>query len=125
MSRKHFDFARVLIVMSSLDVVNMVDKILVYSVLIEIKIIDEWRFNLGEDDCMFEEDDGSKSSYSYHADVQGDLEAGNHVDILVDKIVEELAEEEHNDLHNLHIVHHVQVESKTTALNDFQATMVD
>jgi hypothetical protein len=122
LGRKLFDFARVLIATSFLDFVNLVDKILVDGVLVEVKIIEEWRFNLGEDAFLFEEKDGSKSSCSDHADVQGDPEAGNHVDILVDKIVEELAEEEHKDLHNLHVVHYVHVESETTVRNDFQAT---
>jgi len=62
LSREHFDFARVLIATSSLDVVNMVDKILVDDVLAEVKIIEEWRFNLGEDACLIEEDDMFKSS---------------------------------------------------------------
>ena len=57
--------------------------------------------------------------------MQGDPEAGNHVDILVDKIIEELPEEKHNDLHNVHVVHHVHVESETTTTNDFKATMAD
>jgi len=59
---------------------------------VEIKIIEEWGFNIGEDACLFE-DDGEQNSQSDFAEVQGDPEAAKNVDSLVDKLVKDLEEE--------------------------------
>jgi len=83
LDKGRFDYARVLIATSNLEVVNIVYKVLIDGVLVEVKIIEECGFNWGEDACLFEDDDGSQSSHSDHADIQGDLEACNNVDTLV------------------------------------------
>jgi len=45
----------------TMDVVNESEQILVDGTLVEIKIIEEWGFNIGEDVCLFDEDDKSGS----------------------------------------------------------------
>lgn len=100
MDRERFDYARVLVSTSMLEILNIVDKVLVDGVLVEVKTIEECVFNLGEDACLFEEDDGSQSSHVDHEDIQGNLDVYNNVDTLVEKIVTELAEEEVDDVNN-------------------------
>lgn len=48
LNRERFDFVRVLISTSSLEVVNVTDQIIVDGVMVDIKIIEEWGFSLGE-----------------------------------------------------------------------------
>jgi len=94
LNRERFDFARVLISTSSLDVVNFTKHILIDGVLLEIKIIEEWGFSLGEDACLFEEDDKSVDSGTECHDIPDGGELDKNVDILTDKIAKELAEAE-------------------------------
>jgi len=37
-------------------VVNVTEQILIDGTLTEIKLVEEWGFNMGEDACLFEED---------------------------------------------------------------------
>lgn len=87
LNRERFDFARVLISTSSLDVVNVTKQILVDGMLLEIKIIEEWGFSLGEDACLFEEDDKSVNSGTEGVDIHDGFDLDNNVDILTNKIV--------------------------------------
>lgn len=91
LNRERFDYARVLIAISSLKVVNVVVKLLVDGVMVEVKMIEEWSFNLGKDACMFEEDKDSKVSDLDHIEDHGDPEHSNNVDVLVEKLVDDLA----------------------------------
>jgi len=78
-------------VTASLDVVNCVEKLVVNGVVVDIKIIEEWGFNIGEDVCLFERDDGTQSSHSDHDDMGGDVDhIGDNADFLVNKIVNDL-----------------------------------
>lgn len=63
-SKERFDYARVLLATSSLEVLNYTDKMLIDGVLVELKIIEEWGFSLGEDACLLEDDIVSKVSAS-------------------------------------------------------------
>jgi len=64
--KERLDFARVLLATSSLDIINVVDNIVVDGILTEVKIIEEWGFNLGEDACLFDEENASVSAHSEH-----------------------------------------------------------
>lgn len=87
--KEHLEYARVLIAMSSLNIINAVDTILVDGMLLEVKIIEEWEVNLGEDACLFEEENVSVSSHSDHEEgVIGD-DVRNIVDLIVDKLAED------------------------------------
>lgn len=62
--KERFDYARILLATSSLEVVNVVDKIMVDGVLLEVKIVEEWGFSLGEDACSLEDENDSESAHS-------------------------------------------------------------
>lgn len=55
--KERFDYARVLIATSSLEVINTGAKIMVDGVIFYFKIIEEWGFSLGEDACLFDDED--------------------------------------------------------------------
>jgi hypothetical protein len=91
--RDRLDFARVLIATSELDIVTRVERVLVDGVQVEIKIVEEWGYAMGEDTCLFEEDNGSESS---QADVDvgcDEPEARRNVDLLVENLVDVLEDE--------------------------------
>jgi len=92
LDRGRFDFARVLISAPSLDIVSCVDNVLIDGKLVEIKIVEEWGFNIGEDACLFENDEDQKSE-SDTIKVHGDTESCKNVDTLVDKLMKEIEEE--------------------------------
>jgi hypothetical protein len=123
LDRGRFDYARVLIATSNLEVVNIVYKLLIDGVLVEVKIIEEWGLNLGEDACLFEDDDGSQSSHFDHADIQGDPEACNNVDTSVEKIMNELAKEEMDDLHKTK--QHMHIVSDSMVLGNMHVTVAE
>jgi len=54
MDKERLDHVRILMTTSSLVVVNVVDKILIDGVFLEVKLVEEWGFSLGEDTCLFE-----------------------------------------------------------------------
>jgi hypothetical protein len=56
LARQRLDYARVLVSTLSFDVINMSEQILLDGDLVDIKIIEEWGFHLGEDACLSEED---------------------------------------------------------------------
>jgi hypothetical protein len=91
LNRERFDFARVLISTPSLEVLNTSDQIIVDGVTLDIKIVEELGINLGDDVCLYEEDDKSESSSPDKEDFHDDFEMNNHVDILADKIAKDLA----------------------------------
>lgn len=62
MDRDRFDYARILIATSSLEVVDCVEKISVDGEVVEIRIIEEFGFNIGDDVCLYDIDDGTCSS---------------------------------------------------------------
>ena len=94
MTRQGFDFSRVLVSTSSFDVINLSEQILIDGEIVVIKIIEEWGFSLGEDACLFDEDEESAVSYPESAEFHEDIETFNNVDVLVAKIAKDLVEAE-------------------------------
>jgi len=92
--KERLDFARVLLSTFSVEIINVVDNILVGDTLVELKIIEEWGFNLGEDVCQFEEDDMSVTSHADHEEVARGEDVENAVDLIVEKLEEEVGEAE-------------------------------
>jgi hypothetical protein len=88
LNRERFDYARVLISTSSLEVVNVSEKILVDGEMIEIKIVEEWGFCLGDDACLYEEDDKCESDISEAADIN--VGSGINADILANKMAKDV-----------------------------------
>ncbi|GAU34020.1 hypothetical protein TSUD_393660 [Trifolium subterraneum] len=80
--RDRLDFSRVLIATPNLDIIKRVERVRVDGALVEIKILEEWGYAMGEDTCLFEEEIASEAS-------QSDCEEG-HVDPNVRRNVEML-----------------------------------
>jgi len=64
LDKERLDYARVLVAMSSLDVLNVIAKFVVDGVLVNFKVVEEWGFSLGEDDCLGIEEDVSEEDRS-------------------------------------------------------------
>jgi hypothetical protein len=60
--KDRLDFARVLIATSELDIVTTTEKVLVDGVVEEIRIVEAWGYAMGEDTCLFEEENMSEPS---------------------------------------------------------------
>ncbi|MCI43962.1 sulfate transporter, partial [Trifolium medium] len=88
------DYARVLIATSAIEVIKGAEKLLVDGVMVEVKIMEEWGYALGEDACLYEDGNASETSYTDNEEEHGDPEASNNVDTLVEHIVNELNKEE-------------------------------
>jgi hypothetical protein len=55
---------------------------------VEVQIIEEWGFDLGDDACLPEDDVGSKASVAADDECWDDPEASNNVDMLVDQLAQ-------------------------------------
>lgn len=62
LSKERFDYAPVLLATTSLEVLNFTNKIVIGGALVELKIIEEWGFSIGEDAFLLEDDIVSKES---------------------------------------------------------------
>jgi hypothetical protein len=82
LERDKFDYARVLIVTSSLEVLNRTIFLLVDDTLMEIKVIKESGFNIGEDTCLYEEGVTHEES----PEVEQEYSEDEHVEVLVEKL---------------------------------------
>ncbi|KAK2427387.1 heterogeneous nuclear ribonucleoprotein A0 [Trifolium repens] len=91
-ARDRLDYARVLISTTTLAVVKKVEQLLVDGSLVEVQIIEEWGFDLGDDACLLEDDAASKASIDVDDESRGDPEASNQVDMLVDQLAKEVAD---------------------------------
>lgn len=83
-------YARILVATSSLEVVNGVEKIVVDGEVVEIKIIEEYGFNIGDDVCLYDNDDGTSSSNSDHDELGRDID--READLLVENLAKDIAE---------------------------------
>ena len=99
LKKERFDYVSVLVATSSLEIVSLVNKLLIDGVFVEVKIIEEWRFNIGEDACVFKEGDG-QNDQSENEDIHVDPDACNNVNTLVEKIVDELEATKLNGMHD-------------------------
>ena len=70
----------------------MYENIIVDGEMVEIKILEEWGFNLGDDVCLYDEDVKSDNSSQGNVDVHEEFEMDNNVEIMADKIVKDLVE---------------------------------
>jgi hypothetical protein len=90
--KDRLDFARVLIATPALDIVTKIERILVDGALVEIKIMEEWWYAMGEDTCLFEEENGLEASQT-DADVGSDEpEVRRNADLLVEKVVDAMSD---------------------------------
>lgn len=94
MDKERLDYACILLTTSSLEVVNAIDKILVDGVLLEVKIMEESGFSLGEDACLLNDESDSVLSHMELNEVYGENEDIHDIDVLVEKINEDWVEAE-------------------------------
>jgi hypothetical protein len=92
--KDRLDFARVLIATPDLTIVSKVERVLVDGVQVDIKIVEEWGYAMGEDTCLFEEESGSEPSQDDEGVGFAEPEASKNVDLLVEKFVDEDEDEE-------------------------------
>jgi len=97
LEKERFDFARVLVSTTSLDIISLVDKLLIDGILVEVKTAEEWGFSIGEDACLFEDDDDVVNDQPDSEDIHADPDVSKNVDTLIGKIVEELQSTELNE----------------------------
>ena len=90
LEKERFDFSRVLVSTTSLEIISLVDKLLINGILVEVKIVEEWGFSIGEDECLFEDVNDGNNEQHENEDIHVDPDVSNNVDTLVVKIVEEL-----------------------------------
>jgi len=93
MDRDIFDYAWVLIATSSLDIVHRAESILIDDEKVEMKIVEEWGFNIRDDVCLYEEREVPRSDQSNHEDLVEDVDHSSEANFLVDKIIEDLQHE--------------------------------
>jgi hypothetical protein len=53
-AKDRFDYARALLATSSSEIINFSKRILIDGVMVDLKIIEEWGFAIGEDACLLE-----------------------------------------------------------------------
>jgi hypothetical protein len=86
--KDRFDFARVLIATSSLDVVKRVERLLVDDTVVDVQVIEEWGFDMGDDACILLDAKVVEIPPSEPEEDQCVPEANQDVD----KVVEDFAE---------------------------------
>lgn len=88
--RSRFDFAHVLILTTHLQVINSSIKIAIDGIKHDIKLVEEWRCNLGEDAFLLEEElETPLDTLDNIHDVDGMEDCQNDVHILVDDLNDE------------------------------------
>jgi len=90
-AKDRFDYARVLVATSSLEVINFSETILIDEMSVELKIIEEWGFNIGEDDVVSNMSLPDKNYDNMAPDID------NHVDALVNNLADDWATDIHAD----------------------------
>jgi hypothetical protein len=95
--KDRLDFARVLIATTNLEIVTCKEQVLVDGVPVEIKIVEEWGYAMGEDTCLFEEENGSESSQADDDVEHQDGEVRRNVDLLVENLVDGVEGEDDGD----------------------------
>jgi hypothetical protein len=95
------DFARVLIATSSLDVVKRVERLMVDDSVVDVQVIEEWGYDMGDDACLLVDDRDVKASLSDQEEDRYDPETSHHVDKLVEDYADELAKAAGSALHQV------------------------
>ncbi|GAU28621.1 hypothetical protein TSUD_55650 [Trifolium subterraneum] len=91
--KDRLDFARVLIATSDLAIINTVVTVLVDGTQVDVKVVEEWGYALGEDTCLFEDESDEEVSQADHDEGQWDAEAKTAVDTMVENMAKGLEEE--------------------------------
>ncbi|MCI75357.1 hypothetical protein A2U01_0096626, partial [Trifolium medium] len=62
--------------------------------MIEVKIVEEWGYTLGEDSCLFKDESDSEASEPDYDVEHGDPDVCRHVDALVEELAEFVEEDD-------------------------------
>ena len=90
-AKDRFDYARILLATSSLEVLNISKSILIDGELVELKIIEEWGFAIGEDACLLDDDADSKALIPDKCYDTVAPEISDQVDNLVNNLADDWA----------------------------------
>lgn len=78
---------------SSFEIILKKESILIDGVMVEVNILEVWGFNIGDDACLYEEKEGSRSIQSNQEELVEDVNHGTDANFFVDQIVDELRDE--------------------------------
>jgi hypothetical protein len=95
--KERFDYARVLIATSKFEIINCQESILIDGVLVTVKIVEEWGFNIGDDACLYEDEEGSDVEQPHQENIQLEQDVDATADLLVNELVQDLVESEGNN----------------------------
>jgi hypothetical protein len=90
-AKDRFDYARALLATLSLEIINFSERILIDGVMVDLKIIEEWGFAIGEDACLLEDDVVSNVSIPDNNYDNVAPEIGDKVDNLVNNLADDWA----------------------------------
>jgi len=93
LERGHFDYARILLSTTSLEIINTQAQIMVDGVLFDLQIIEEWGFSLGEDACLLDEEQDLDEVSSEIPEVHVEDIGCGDVDVLVNHFSDKLKED--------------------------------
>ena len=89
LERDRFDYARILLYTTSLDIINTGAQVMVDGVLFDFRIIEEWGFSLGEDVCLFDEEESQDDENNEMLEAHGDGAGCDEVDVLLNHMSED------------------------------------
>lgn len=93
LDRDRFDYARILLSTSSLEIIKTEACIMIDGVLFDFQIIEEWGFALGEDACLFDDEEGQDVDSHECPDIHDDVVACGDFDALVNHLTTDFEEE--------------------------------
>jgi hypothetical protein len=89
--KDRLDFARILIATSSLSVIKRVERLLVDDFVVDVQVVEEWGFDMGDDACSLLDDRATEASLCDDEEDRCNPEASQHVDKIVEEIADGLA----------------------------------
>ncbi|PNX95462.1 putative sulfate transporter, partial [Trifolium pratense] len=99
--KDRLDYARVLIATPNLGIIKRVETVLVDGCQVEVKIVEEWGFDMAEDSCLVVEESGSDVAKSDCGEGHVDPEVSRDVDALFNNIKEGFEDEAGVDVQGL------------------------
>jgi hypothetical protein len=98
--KDRLDFARVLSATSSLEVIKRVERLLVDDTVVEVQVVEEWGYDMGDDACILLDDEAVEAPLSDNEEDRCDPEVSHHVDKLVEDLAEGVARKAEAALHH-------------------------
>ncbi|GAU45884.1 hypothetical protein TSUD_401090, partial [Trifolium subterraneum] len=92
--KERLDYARILIATSALGVIKRKESLLVDGVRVVVQIMEEWGYVLGEDACLFDEENEEVASHNDNEGEHSEMEASHQVDMFVEKLAKGMEEDD-------------------------------